>query len=271
MNIDIVQELRNQADLAHAVTGCSLRNHPLTKAADEIESLRQQINDLVSAHAITSMQTEQPAVAEVRCRNGEVFGYIGRQVFRDMLPLGTKLYTHANQSTPVDGHFVITSTNYWKCKTGNKSVVATANSIADAMAYLDEQSTDSDYTRKEWKVSESSATKFVDYDGAEVRFDIVKTKAIANHPVTPLSENVQDGWISVKDKMPPVDMKVLVRDSVDVGFNISDEISLTVATFVFGKWEDYKGEPHLYATYITHWQHLPKFLVKAITNQKAGE
>jgi hypothetical protein len=33
------------------------------------------------------------AVAEVRCRDGEVFGYISSRVIRDMLPLGTKLFT----------------------------------------------------------------------------------------------------------------------------------------------------------------------------------
>jgi len=37
---DLIKELRENADLAHAITGCSLRNHPCTKAADEIEKLR---------------------------------------------------------------------------------------------------------------------------------------------------------------------------------------------------------------------------------------
>ena len=41
------------------------------------------------------------AAAEVRCRDGEVFGYIGRQVIRDMLPLGTKLYTTPQQPQSV--------------------------------------------------------------------------------------------------------------------------------------------------------------------------
>ncbi|MDD1607115.1 MAG: hypothetical protein LUQ18_01175 [Methylococcaceae bacterium] len=38
--MDLITELRNTADLAHAVTGCSLRKHPCTLAADEIEKLR---------------------------------------------------------------------------------------------------------------------------------------------------------------------------------------------------------------------------------------
>ena len=37
---DLIKELRENADIAHAVTGCSLRNHLCTKAADEIERLR---------------------------------------------------------------------------------------------------------------------------------------------------------------------------------------------------------------------------------------
>lgn len=40
------------------------------------------------------LQSQSEPVAEVRCRNGEVFGFIGSRVFRDMLPLGTKLFTH---------------------------------------------------------------------------------------------------------------------------------------------------------------------------------
>lgn len=40
------------------------------------------------------------AVAEVRCRNNEVFGYIASRVLQDMLPLGTKLYTAPQPAIP---------------------------------------------------------------------------------------------------------------------------------------------------------------------------
>lgn len=48
-----------------------------------------------------ALQSSEP-VAEVRCRNGEVFGYIPSRVLRDMLPLGTKLFTHPPATVPLE-------------------------------------------------------------------------------------------------------------------------------------------------------------------------
>jgi len=45
----LIEELRKTADLAHAVTGCSLRNHPCTLAANEIEQLRAALELYVNA------------------------------------------------------------------------------------------------------------------------------------------------------------------------------------------------------------------------------
>lgn len=41
--MSIVKELRDNADFAHNVTGCSIKTHLNTKAADEIERLQQII------------------------------------------------------------------------------------------------------------------------------------------------------------------------------------------------------------------------------------
>lgn len=49
--IDLIKELRENADLAHAVTGCSLRNHLCTRAADEIEKLRAELADSLNKHS----------------------------------------------------------------------------------------------------------------------------------------------------------------------------------------------------------------------------
>ena len=46
------------------------------------------------------------AVAEVRCRNNEVFGYIGSRVLQDMLPLGTKLYNNPQPVIP-EGYVLV--------------------------------------------------------------------------------------------------------------------------------------------------------------------
>jgi hypothetical protein len=44
--MDIKDELRKEAEFAHKVTGCSLKNHIANRAADEIESVRQLFVDL---------------------------------------------------------------------------------------------------------------------------------------------------------------------------------------------------------------------------------
>jgi hypothetical protein len=49
--MDLIKELRESAAFANAVTGCSLRNHLCTKAADEIEKLRAELADLLNKHS----------------------------------------------------------------------------------------------------------------------------------------------------------------------------------------------------------------------------
>jgi hypothetical protein len=44
--MDIKDELRKEAAFAHRVTGCSLKKHIASRAADEIESVRQLFVDL---------------------------------------------------------------------------------------------------------------------------------------------------------------------------------------------------------------------------------
>ena len=41
----LIEELRETAAFAHRVTGCSLKKHSCTKAANEIERLREWIRD----------------------------------------------------------------------------------------------------------------------------------------------------------------------------------------------------------------------------------
>lgn len=60
-----------------------------------------QIREMMNLAVEAAIGAQGQAVAEVRCRDGEVFGYIGRQVIRDTLPLGTKLYTTPQQPQSV--------------------------------------------------------------------------------------------------------------------------------------------------------------------------
>jgi hypothetical protein len=53
-------------------------------------------------HALLNSQPVSEPVATVHCRNGEWFGYIPVKVLKEQrVQIGDKLYTHANQSTPV--------------------------------------------------------------------------------------------------------------------------------------------------------------------------
>lgn len=69
---------------------------------ENIDGNRCVVTDLTQLEAFAkALQSSEP-VAEVRCRNGEVFGYIPSRVLRDMLPLGTKLFTHPPATVPLE-------------------------------------------------------------------------------------------------------------------------------------------------------------------------
>ncbi len=64
----------------------------------------------------------------------------------------------------------------------------------------------------------------------------------------------EDDWISVDERLPENDVCVLVRDSFLPGL---DEVSLSTARLWNGYWIDYRGDKHVYAKSVTHWQPLP--------------
>lgn len=47
--MDIVDGLREEASFAHKVTGCSIKRHSATRAANEIERLRAAVAEAVAA------------------------------------------------------------------------------------------------------------------------------------------------------------------------------------------------------------------------------
>jgi hypothetical protein len=73
------------------------KNELKAKIALLEESNENWIEGVEAKSAIVAKLQEKSQsdfVAEVRCRNGEVFGYIGKKANQERLRLGTKLYLH---------------------------------------------------------------------------------------------------------------------------------------------------------------------------------
>lgn len=130
---------------------------------------------------LTTSQVSEP-VGEL-CMDSQGFGAY-KQI--KTLPYGYhKLYTTPQEaiSPAVAEVFVITETNYWKCKDGRTSVIGVSDNLNKAMQYLDEINTDSDYFKKDWVISDGYAYRKVDYDGAYVKYEVRKSiKCEASKP-----------------------------------------------------------------------------------------